>query len=143
MSRISRDDFYMSIADLASKRSTCNRLQVGCVLIDADSNRVASIGYNSSFKHTPHCEDSDCLLHNGHCIRTLHAEQAAVVNLVRRYDSLICYTTHKPCINCFKLLAAINVKKIYYTIDYKDEGRDLLNKEIGLEMIHVTDDLFC
>lgn len=130
MKRLKREDYYMKVAELTALRGTCKKLQVGCVLIDEETNRIASVGYNSSHKGQPHCIDEECLIVDNHCIRTLHAEQAAVLNLERKYNKLICYTTHNPCINCFKILVGANVKTIWFLNDYGDIQRELLNNDI-------------
>jgi dCMP deaminase len=130
MKRLKREDYYMKVAELTALRGTCKRLQVGCVLVDESTHRIVSVGYNSSHKGQPHCIDDECLIVNGHCIRTLHAEQAAVLNLERKYERLICFTTHNPCINCFKVLVGANVKSIYYLENYVDLQRDQLNEDL-------------
>lgn len=135
--RIDRFSYFAELTLLTAKRGTCKRLKVGCILVDANTNRIVSIGYNSSHHNTPHCISGDCLLVDGHCIRTLHAEQAAIMNLEHKYESLNCFTTHQPCINCYKILVAANVQIIYYINAYEDKGRDLLNKEIGIKMIQI------
>lgn len=132
MKRLKREDYYMKIAELTALRGTCKKLQVGCVLVDPSTHRIVSVGYNSSHKDQPHCVDDDCLIVNNHCIRTLHAEQAAALNLERKYEKLICYTTHNPCINCFKILAGVGVKTIWYLNDYHDNERDVLNINLKL-----------
>ena len=135
--RLSRDDYFMQIAETVAKRGTCTRASVGCVLVDVQANKIAATGYSGSLKGSAHCLDRGCLMHNGHCIRTLHAETNAVLQLERRYSDLYCYTTSQPCINCFKLLLGANVKKIYYIIPYADEARDKLEKELFDESIMV------
>lgn len=139
MPRISRPEYYMRVAELTAERGTCNKMHVGCVLVNPQDHRIASVGYNSSARKSIHCCDSTCLIVDGHCIRTLHAEQAAVLNLTKTYDVLECYTTHCPCINCFKILVGAGVILIYYKNYYKDESRDLLNKEIGIRFIQMDD----
>ena len=52
---LSRPNYFMKMAELTALRGTCNRLQVGCVLVNAENNRIAAVGYNSSHKGTPHC----------------------------------------------------------------------------------------
>ena len=42
--RISWNDYFMSMAILASSRSPCHRLHVGCILVK--NKRVISMGYN-------------------------------------------------------------------------------------------------
>ena len=43
MSRISWEDYFMQTVQLASVRSPCERLKVGCVLVK--NNRLISMGY--------------------------------------------------------------------------------------------------
>lgn len=131
-----RIEYFMAVAELTAKRGTCNRLQVGCVLVD-DTNRIAAVGYNSSISGQPHCMDTECLMYAGHCIRCPHAEVAAIANLTQRYSWLACYVTHKPCYHCFKSLIANGVAKIYYRLDYEDEARDILNKELNIPIAKI------
>ncbi|HLD98233.1 MAG TPA: deaminase [Candidatus Nanoarchaeia archaeon] len=129
MSRITRQDYFMAIAQLTALRGTCNRLQVGCVLVN--DNRIASVGYNSSVKGTAHCIDVGCLMVDGHCKRCPHAEVAAVANLTRRYPQLKAYITHQPCLDCLKLLVTANVTEIYYIKEYQSAERNRVLDEIS------------
>ena len=130
MKKLSRSEYYMKLAELTALRGTCNRLHVGCVLVDSKTKRIAAVGYNSSHSRTAHCDVHGCLLVEGHCIRTLHAEQAAVINLERKYEFLNAYITHEPCANCYKLLTAANVKTIKCLYKYQSSARELLEKVI-------------
>ena len=135
MSRLGRKEYFMSIAELAAQRGTCPRAQVGCVLIDK-RNRIKATGYNSSHPGSCHCDEHGCLVSNGHCIRTIHAEVAAVLNLEKQYSNLTAFVTHEPCMNCYKVLTAAGVSKIYYKEEYgqhPDEYYELQN-EIGVKM---------
>lgn len=133
--KLSRISYFAKLSLLTAERGTCNKLKVGCVLVNRETNRVASIGYNSSYAGTPHCVDVGCLLDdNGHCLRTLHAEVAAVLNLEKNYSTvgLICYTTHQPCNHCYKILVSAGVREIFYIHPY---GDDIRNKLINLIQI--------
>ena len=55
MARISWDEYFMSMAELASKRSTCLRRHVGAVIVR--DNQVLSTGYNGAPKGLPNCCD--------------------------------------------------------------------------------------
>lgn len=46
------DDYFMSIAVLASQRSPCSRLNVGSVVVKY--NRLISMGYNVYIPGAPH-----------------------------------------------------------------------------------------
>ena len=128
--RMSRDLCFMVIALTVAERSTCNRAKVGAVLVDNRRNRIVGMGYNGSVSGAPHCIDVGCLMSHGHCKRTIHAEENAVLNLEHFYSNLTLYSTHQPCAECYKRLVAANVKAIFYLEPYKDRIRDKLIKEL-------------
>ena len=102
-SRISWDDYFMSIAFLISCRSPCERLHVGCVIVK--NTRVISVGYNGFLPNSPHVS----IMENGHEQATVYAEQNCISDCGKRGISVndaTAYITHYPCINCFKILAA-------------------------------------
>ena len=116
--RISWNDYFMKAATLASVRSPCERLKVGCVLVK--NNRLISMGYNGFLAGTDHRS----IVRWGHEQATIHAEINAITDAAKRgvsIDDTIAYITHYPCINCFKALASSGVKKIYYQVDYKND----------------------
>jgi dCMP deaminase len=116
--RISWDDYFMKAATLASIRSPCDRLKVGCVIVK--NNRLISMGYNGFLAGTDHRS----IIRWGHEQATIHAEINAITDAAKRgvsIDDAVAYITHYPCINCFKALASSGVKKIYYQVDYKND----------------------
>ena len=116
--RLQWDDYFMSLAFLISSRSSCDRLHVGCVLVNA--NRIISIGYNGFLPGVPH----KSIMKNNHEQATIHAEQNAISYAAKNSASInncTAYITHFPCINCAKLLAASGIKKIKYHDDYKND----------------------
>ena len=116
--RISWNDYFMKAATLASVRSPCDRLKVGCVIVK--NNRLISMGYNGFLAGTDHRS----IIRWGHEQATIHAEINAITDAAKRgvsIDDAEAYITHYPCINCFKALASSGVKKIYYQVDYKND----------------------
>jgi dCMP deaminase len=117
-SRLEWDDYFMSIALLASCRSSCSRLHVGSVIVK--DNRIVSMGYNgflSGCVHKSHIID-------GHEQATTHSEINAISDCAKRGVSIDCskiYITHYPCINCFKALTSSGVKEIIYLYDYNND----------------------
>ncbi|HNQ43601.1 MAG TPA: cytidine deaminase, partial [Candidatus Cloacimonadota bacterium] len=57
--RPSWHEYFMQMAYLAAKRSTCLRRTVGAALVR--DNQLISTGYNGSPKHSPHCAEVGCL----------------------------------------------------------------------------------
>lgn len=118
-SRLEWDDYFMSIALLASCRSPCKRLHVGSVIIK--SKRIVSIGYNGYIAGTPHVSH----IRDGHEQAIIHSEINALANSNRlggtSLENASIYITHYPCINCFKSIAATGIKEIIYMYDYNND----------------------
>ena len=136
VTRLSWDDYFMETAELASVRSPCERLQVGCVIVK--DNRLISMGYNGFLAGTEHRS----IVRDGHEQATIHAEMNAVTDAAKRgvsIDGSVAYITHYPCINCYKALASSGVQKIYYRNDYRnDPVIDELGYNIILTHINAT-----
>lgn len=116
--RLSWDSYFMSISVLAAKRSSCSRLHVGCIIVK--NNRILTSGYNGFLRGAPHVSR----VSNGHEQFTVHAEQNAICDAAFRgvpLENSIAYVTHRPCINCMKLLIASGISEIKYLHDYKND----------------------
>lgn len=130
--RISWDNYFMKIAEIASERATCFRgKKVGAVL--AKEKQVISTGYNGAPKGVKDClEKETCMrkeksLKSGerleYCMAT-HAEQnaiaqAACAGIATKGATL--YTTHFPCVLCAKLLINAGITEIAYKEKEIDE----------------------
>ena len=137
--RPSWDEYFMATALLMASRSSCERLNVGCVLVSGgeQKNRIIAAGYNGFLPGAPHTSR----MRDGHEQATVHAEQNAISDAARRGVSLegtTAYVTHFPCINCAKILAAAGIRSIKYHRDYRNDDMviDLL-AESGIEIIQL------
>lgn len=134
--RLSWDKYFSEFALLTSKRSPCNRLQVGCVLVI--DNRVIATGYNGFLPGASH----ESIVRDNHEMATVHSEQNAVADCSKRGIRTIgatAYITHYPCINCFKILVASGISEIKYLEDYKnDELIPILNKDLNIPIIKLS-----
>lgn len=123
-------EVYLRMAEMISKRSTCSRLQVGCVLTDMSLERVLSVGYNGNARGFPNECDSD---EPGAC-RDIHAECNALIKASP--EEKVCFVTDSPCIMCAKLMVNANVQYVYYRREYrKPAGIEILEKA-GIPAIH-------
>ena len=117
MTRPTWDEYFLAIAEMVSRRSTCPRAHVGAVIVSQD-NRILSTGYNGSPPSEPHCGDIGCLMVDGHCQRTLHAEVNAVAFAARfgvsLKDSILYMWSSRgdviPCRECEKVRVATGVR---------------------------------
>ena len=118
MSRPSWDEYFKEIVQITSKRSSCERLKVGCLLVK--DNRIISQGYNGFLSGAPH----ESIVRDNHEQATVHAEQNAVADCAKRGVSCLgstAYITHYPCINCMKILCASGIKDIRYIDNYRND----------------------
>ena len=134
----------MDIAEVVAKRGSCDRLQVGAVLVDSLTNRILSTGYNGSVPGAPTCEHVGHYMVDGHCKRTIHAERNAIAHAARhgvRVEGGWMYVTHAPCIDCAVLMAAAGLVGCTYRHDYRtpDYGslRDVLH---NFSVLRLMDD---
>lgn len=130
MDRPNWDEYFMEMAELASKRSTCLRRKVGAVLVK--NKRILATGYNGAPKNLPHCEETGCLRvqknvpsgQRHEICRGIHAEQNLIAQSAIhgvKTDGATVYCTNQPCSICTKLLINAGIKKIYYKNTYNDE----------------------
>ncbi|MEM1575748.1 MAG: cytidine/deoxycytidylate deaminase family protein [Nitrososphaerota archaeon] len=143
LERPSIDEYFMEMAKLVSKRSTCLRRKVGAVLVK--DKRVLATGYNGAPKGLPHCSEVGCMREKldipagerQELCRGLHAEQnciiqAAVFGVSTKGATL--YTTHFPCSICAKMIINAEISEIVYEEDYDDELAKKLLKEANIKI---------
>lgn len=122
--RPSKEQMYLDIAEVVSKRSSCGRLQVGAVLVDKDFENILAFGYNGNYRGGPNECDSTT---PGAC-GCLHAELNCLLKPERHPDSVLFVTT-SPCIGCAKAIINSHIKMVYYKDAYRDDsGLQLLAK---------------
>jgi dCMP deaminase len=130
--RLNWDEYFMSIALLASCRSPCQRLKVGSTIVK--DNRLVSMGYNGFISGAPHISR----VKDDHEQSIIHSEVNAISDCAKRGASLQgtkIYITHYPCINCFRTIASCGIKEIIYLHDYKnDETVQQLATDAGIEI---------
>ncbi len=143
LERPSIDEYFMEMAKLISKRSTCLRRKVGALLVK--DKRVLATGYNGAPKGLPHCSEVGCMREKlgipagekQELCRGLHAEQnciiqAAVFGVSTKGATL--YTTHFPCSICAKMIINAEISEIVYEEDYDDELAKKLLKEANIKI---------
>lgn len=138
--RPSWDEYFMATAVLISTRSSCERLQVGCVVVTGGErrNRLVAAGYNGFLPGSPHVSR----VREGHEQATVHAEQNAIADAARRgisVEGCLAYVTHYPCINCAKILASAGIAGICYRKDYKNDPLVApLLRDAGVKILKLT-----
>ena len=70
-----------------------------------------------------HCEDSECLVIDNHCVRTVHAEMNALIQAAKRGHSIegaTAYVTNMSCTTCAKALITAGIKRVVVFSEYHD-----------------------
>ena len=144
--RPSWDEYFMDMAELVAKRSTCLRRNVGAVVVQ--DRRIVATGYNGAPKGIPHCNEIEggCLreqlgIPSGErheMCRALHAEQNAIIQVATSGQSVegaTIYITHQPCVICAKMIINAGIERIVVKEGYPDElSREIL-REAGRRII--------
>jgi dCMP deaminase len=128
--RPTADEYFMEMAHLAAKRSTCLRRKVGAIIVK--DKRVLTTGYNGAPKGLEHCEVTGCVRQQMNVpsgerhelCRGVHAEQNAIIQAavfgVSIRDATI-YITNYPCSVCAKLMMNAGIAEVVYDGVYKDD----------------------
>tara|TARA_Y100000768_G_scaffold381532_1_gene360352 strand:+ start:4181 stop:4591 length:411 start_codon:yes stop_codon:yes gene_type:complete len=130
MVRPSWDEYFKKMVLLTSTRSSCEKLNVGCIFVK--DNRIIAQGYNGYISGCEH----KMIIKDNHNIATIHAEQNTITDCAKRgvsSNGCTAYISHYPCYNCMKLMVSCGICKINYINDYNnDELVDNLAKETGI-----------
>ncbi len=137
--RPSWDSYFMDITFQVARRSTCPRASVGAVIVR--DKRILTTGYNGSPRGLPHCTEAGCLIVNGHCVRTLHAEQNAIIQGALHgvdVSHSTLYVTHQPCLSCAKMIINAGIERVVYAGDYPDEIARSFLEQAHVELVHFS-----
>ena len=138
------DEYFMEMAELARKRTTCLRRGVGAVIVK--DNRVMATGYNGVPRGIKHCSEAGCLreqmgvpsgkMHE--LCRGLHAEQNAIIQAAAMGHAVqggTIYVTHQPCVICAKMIINAGIKRIVVKEGYPDQMSLDILAEAGLKPV--------
>lgn len=144
MERPTWDEYFMEMAELTARRSTCLRRQVGAVIVK--ERRAIATGYNGAPSGITHCQE------RGGCLRqklgvpsgqrhelcmALHAEQNAIIQAASMGHAIeggTIYITHQPCVICAKMIINAGIKRIVVREGYPDQLSVDILQEAGLEI---------
>ncbi len=141
------DSYFMEIATIVAKRSTCNRRNVGALVVK--EKRILATGYNGAPAGLTHCIDSGCLRERlgvpsgerHELCRGLHAEQNAIIQAAYHGVSIAgahIYSTHLPCSICMKMLLNAGISGVFYLDGYPDDLASELIRESGIRVEKVN-----
>ena len=136
-------EYFIGIARLVSKRSTCTRRKVGAVVVR--DKRVLATGYNGAPTGLSHCAETGCIREKmgvpsgqrHELCRGLHAEQNAIIQAAYHVINIkgsILFCTTLPCSICFKMIINAGIKEVVYEEGYPDDLTEAFLKESDIKM---------
>ncbi len=117
------DEYFLGLLDGLSRRATCDRGRSSAIIV-SDHNTILTTGYVGSAPGDKHCDEVGHLMitliddqgrQSQHCVRTLHAEENAILQAAKdgvaiRGATLYCKMV--PCINCARRITRVGIKRI-------------------------------
>ena len=144
--RPSLDEYFMEIACVVGKRSTCLRNHVGALFVK--NKRLLSTGYNGAPAGLQHCDEVGCAREGvasgtrHELCRAVHAEQNAIIQAALHGVSIegaTLYCTHQPCVLCAKMLINARISRVVYSRCYPDDTALRFLSQAGVEVTRLTD----
>lgn len=142
MTRPSKDEYFIRMAELVATRSTCVRRAVGCVLVDRRGHVLAT-GYNGVAAGMPHCNEESISVTPtlrggerrtfypnacpGACdgsgvglesCEAIHAEDNALLQCPDPWAIDTVYVTVSPCVSCTKKLLNTSARRVVFRRPY-------------------------
>ncbi|MEN8040869.1 MAG: dCMP deaminase family protein [Actinomycetota bacterium] len=120
--RPSWDNYFVSLVNQVATRATCDRGKSGAVVVR--DKRIICTGYVGSPSGMPHCDEAghdlktvmdDDGTARQHCVRTVHAEQNAIVQAARYglpLEGTTMYCSMEPCRVCAMLIASSGISRV-------------------------------
>lgn len=150
--RPSWDEYFLQLADSASKRATCDRGRAGSIAVR--DKRVLVTGYVGSPVGMKHCDEVGHLLKKvthedgqvtEHCMRTVHAEQNLICQAARNGVSLngaTVYSRMTPCRTCAMLLINSGIVRVVCEKKYQlsSESEEIF-KVAGVKVEFVSEEV--
>ena len=140
------DTYFLEIADVVSKRSTCLRHNVGTVLVK--DKHILTTGYNGAPRKLKHCHEVGCIFNtnniefnknNEPMCRGIHASQNAIIHAGLHgisTEGAILYSTHQPCHSCAKIIINAGIIRVVFKNSYPDKTALNMLNEAKIEIFN-------
>ncbi|MEK7665151.1 MAG: cytidine/deoxycytidylate deaminase family protein [Patescibacteria group bacterium] len=149
--RPSWDEYFLNLIEPIGKRATCDRGRSGSIIVGPGHTIIAT-GYVGSPPGQPHCDEVGHMMitriddkgnQSQHCVRTLHAEENAILQCAKdgiKLEGAIIYSKMVPCYNCAMRIIRVGIKKVVAQKRYHVDGLSRkLFQDAGVELIVIDD----
>jgi len=109
---LSWEEYFMTLALVASLKSKDKSTQVGAVIVDNKKRKVVSSGYNGFPRYV---DDEKIPQTRPEKYKyVVHAELNAILHAERNLDNCTLYVTVFPCSECMKAVIQSGMKQVVY-----------------------------
>ncbi len=117
------DQYFLNLIEPIGSRGTCDRGRAGSVIV-SQNHTILATGYAGSPPGQPHCDDVGHMMitriddkgnQSQHCVRTLHAEENAILQCAKdgiRLEGATMYTKMVPCYNCAMRIVRVGINRV-------------------------------
>jgi len=147
--RISKDEYYLTLARTVSLRSTCTRRQYGAIIV-SQGDHILSTGYNGAARNEPHCLNIGCErerlnIPKGEryelCV-SVHAEANAIIQAAKGGVSIngaTLYVNGTPCKMCWRLIKNAGIDEVVFVDDNPSSSRFGAVQRVQAQQITLAD----
>ena len=149
--RPSWDEYFLSLLEPLGRRGTCDRGRNAAVIV-SPGNTILATGYVGAPPGQPHCDEVGHMMktvtdQNGnssqHCVRTLHAEENAILQCAKdgiKLEGATIYIKMSPCHNCAMKIVRVGIKRVVAQKRYHADKQSVeLFKSADIELFVVDD----
>lgn len=117
------DEYFLGLLEPLGRRGTCDRGYSGAVIV-SKGNTILATGYVGAPPGQPHCDEAGHMIvtvidekgnQSQHCVRTLHAEENAILQCAKdgiKLEGATIYCKMVPCYNCAMRIVRVGVKRV-------------------------------
>lgn len=109
---LSWEEYFMTLALVASLKSKDPSTQVGAVIIDNKTRKLVSSGYNGFPRYID--DDQIPQTRPEKYLYVVHAELNAILHASRELGDCSLYATVFPCSDCMKTIVQTGIKRVVY-----------------------------
>jgi len=145
MNRPNWDQYFMDICDKVAERGTCDRGKSGALIVR--DKQILTTGYVGSSPGDDHCDDVGHMMQDvideagnksKHCVRTIHAEENAILQAAKIGISLeggTIYCKMAPCYRCARMISRVGIKRVVAKKRYHADKLSVkLFKKAGIKL---------
>jgi dCMP deaminase len=143
------DEYFLGLIEPIGRRGTCDRGRSGAVIVSSNKTILAT-GYVGSPPGQPHCDEVGHMMktviddqgnQSQHCVRTLHAEENAMLQCAKdgiKIEGATIYCKMVPCYNCAMRITRVGIKRVVAQKRYHADGLSVkLFEDAGVELFVV------